>query len=194
MAKIGFLLLCGGQSKRMGSHKALLEIDGRTLLETVALAGNSFGERILSANDPVIPTPKGYIRCEDVYPGCGPMAGIHAALSVTNCDALVVAPCDAPYYCKELAQYLADQYEPELDALVLVDQTGRAQPLSSVYSRRCLRVMEEHLKADKLKLMWMLEGMNIRRITLPEYLSEQVFCNLNTPDDLQSYAQNKGNR
>ena len=58
MAKIGFLLLSGGKSSRMGMPKALLEIGGRTLLETVALAGNGFEERILSANDPDIPTPR----------------------------------------------------------------------------------------------------------------------------------------
>ncbi|MBE5800539.1 MAG: molybdenum cofactor guanylyltransferase [Clostridiales bacterium] len=187
MARIGFLLLSGGRSKRMGSHKALLEIDGRTLLETVALAGDGFEERILSVNDPAIPTPKGYVRCEDIYPGCGPMAGIHAALAMTDCDALVVAPCDAPHYCKELAQFLADQYEPELDALVLLDGEGRAQPLSGVYSRSCLPVLEAHLKNDKLKIMRMLEDMRLKKIALPDYLNGRVFDNLNTPDDLQAY-------
>ena len=189
MAKIGFLLLSGGRSKRMGTHKALLEVDGKTLLETVAMAGEGFEEQILSANDPAIPTPEGYIRCEDIYPGCGPMAGIHAALAMTNCDALVVAPCDAPHYCKELAQYLADQYEPELDALVLLDDEGRAQPLSGVYSRSCLPVLEAHLKTDRLKIMRMLEDMRLKKTTLPEHLNKRVFENLNTPDDLQSYKQ-----
>ena len=191
MAKIGFLLLSGGKSSRMGMPKALLEIGGRTLLETVALAGNGFEERILSANDPAIPTPKGYVRCEDVYPGCGPMAGIHAALSMTACDALVVAPCDAPHYCKELAQYLADQYEPELDALVLLDDEGRAQPLSGVYSKSCLPVLEQHLKTDRLKIMRMLEDMRLKKVTLPEALNDKVFENLNTPEDVAAFSHRK---
>jgi len=115
------------------------------------------------------------------------MAGIHAALAMTDCDALVVAPCDAPHYCKELAQFLADQYEPELDALVLLDGEGRAQPLSGVYSRSCLPVLEAHLKNDKLKIMRMLEDMRLKKIALPDYLNGRVFDNLNTPDDLQAY-------
>ena len=97
MAKIGFLLLSGGKSSRMGTPKALLEIEGKTLLESVAAAGEGFEERILSVNDPSIPTPEGFVRCADVYPDCGPMAGIHAALDMTGCDALVTAPCDAPH-------------------------------------------------------------------------------------------------
>ena len=191
MAKIGFLLLSGGKSTRMGSHKALLELDGRTLLETVALAGEGFEECILSANDPAIPTPEDYIRCEDVYPGCGPMAGIHAALFMTQCDALVVAPCDAPYYCKELARYLADQYTPDLDALVLLDEEGRAQPLSGVYARSCLPVLEEHLKTGRLKMMRMLENMKLKKIMLPEKLSGKVFENLNTPEDIAIFDRRR---
>ena len=191
MAKIGFLLLSGGRSKRMGTHKALLEVDGKTLLETVALAGDGFEERILSANDSAIPTPEGYIRCEDVYPGCGPMAGIHAALVMTDYDALVVAPCDAPYYSKELAQYLAEQYEPELDAVVLLDDEGRAQPLSGVYSSSCLPVLEAHLKTDRLKIMRMLEDMRHKKVVLPEALNGKVFENLNTPEDVAAFNQQR---
>ena len=191
MMKLGFLLLSGGKSSRMGTHKALLELNGSTLLDTVAKAGEDFEVRILSANDPEIPTPEGFLRCEDVYPGCGPMAGIHAALSMTDCDALVVAPCDAPHYSKELAQYLAQQYDPDLDALVLVDRDGCAQPLSGVYARSCLPVLEEHLKTGRLKMMRMLEDMKLRRITLPEHLSAQVFDNLNTPQDLDAYRRGK---
>lgn len=187
MARIGFLLLSGGRSKRMGSHKALLDIGGKTLLDMVAQASEGFEERILSANDPAIPTPEGFVRCGDIYPGCGPMAGIHAALAMTGCDALVVAPCDAPYYCKELARYLADQYEPDLDALVLLDDEGRAQPLSGVYSKSCLPVLEEHLKTDRLKIMRMLEEMRLKKIALPDHLNGRVFENLNTPEDVTAH-------
>ena len=189
MAKIGFLLLSGGKSTRMGSPKALLEVNGCTLLDTVAQAGAGFDVRILSVNDDAIPTPDGFVRCADVYPGCGPMAGIHAALASTDCDALVTAPCDAPHYSAELAQYLRAQFDPSLDALVLVDHDGRAQPLSGVYSRSCLPVLEEHLQTGKLKMMWMLESMKLKKIVLPQGLSEQVFMNLNTMEELRAFQQ-----
>lgn len=189
MAKIGFLLLSGGKSVRMGSPKALLEVNGCTLLDTVAQAGTGFDVRILSVNDDSIPTPDGFVRCADVYPGCGPMAGIHAALASTDCDAMVTAPCDAPYYCAELAEYLRDQFDPALDALVLVDREGRAQPLSGVYSRSCLPVLEEHLQTGKLKMMWMLESMKLKKIALPQSLGERVFMNLNTMEELRAFHQ-----
>lgn len=189
MTKIGFLLLSGGKSSRMGMPKALLEIDGKTLLETVAKAGEDFEERILSVNDPSIPAPEGFVRCADVYPDCGPMAGIHAALAMTSCDALVTAPCDAPHYSKALAQYLLSRFEPGLDALVLVDETGRAQPLTGVYSKSCLPVLEQHLKTNRLKIMRMLEEMRLKKVALPEYLDGRVFENLNTPEDMAAFSR-----
>lgn len=191
MVKLGFLLLSGGQSKRMGTHKALLEIEGGRLLDVIASAGNGFAERILSANDPTIPTPEGFARCEDVYPGCGPMAGIHAALSMTACDALVSAPCDAPNYSEELAQYLAQQYDPAYDALILTDETGRAHPLMGVYGKSCLPVLDTHLREGRYKMMLMLEGMRLKKMTLPARLSQQVFDNLNTPQDVQAYRDGR---
>lgn len=187
MMKIGFLLLSGGRSSRMGSPKALIELNGKTLLERVAQAGEGFAQRILSANDPCIPTPEGFVRCADEYPGCGPMAGIHAALRLTDCDALVTAPCDAPYYCAQLAQYLCEQYEPGLDAVILVDHTGREQTLCGVYGKSCLPILEQHLVGGHFKMSLMLDQMNTKKVPLPPTFSEQVFENLNTQQELAEF-------
>ena len=191
MAKIGFLLLSGGRSSRMGTPKALIEINGSTLLETTARAGAEFEERILSVNDPLIPTPEGFLRVGDVYAGCGPMGGIHAALLATKCDALVTAPCDTPYYSKVLAQYLSQQYEPDLDAIVLLDSTGRVHPLCGVYAKRCLPELEAHLSTGRFKLMRMLEHVRLKTITLPPQFDDSVFENLNTPEELAVFSSKK---
>lgn len=194
MPRIGFLLLSGGRSSRMGTAKALLNIRGRTLMETIAQAGEGFDQRIFSANDDAIPTPEGFLRCADRYPGCGPMAGIHAALLATDCDALVTAPCDTPYYCAELAQYLAQQYDPALDAVILEDHTGRAQALCGLYSKRCLPMLEAHLETGRLKLLWMLEEMNTKSVQLPRSLGDWVFQNLNTQEELKAFMNGNGKR
>lgn len=185
--KIGFLLLCGGRSSRMGQSKALLDFCGEPLVMRVARAGAGFEERILSVNDEAIPTPVGFIRVKDVYPLCGPMGGLHAALQATCCDALVVAPCDAPRYSAQLAQYLAQQFTDGDDALILRDSAGKAHPLMGVYSRRCLEQLEAHLSQERYKLMLMLSHLRTRELTLPDTLSQSVFENLNTPEDLSRF-------
>jgi len=121
------------------------------------------------------------------------MAGIHAALAITDCDALIVAPCDAPYYSRELTDYLASQYDPKLDALVLVDHDGRDQPLTGVYGKSCLPVLDDHLKTGRLKMMRMLEEMKLKRIALPEHIAQKVFRNLNTAEEYHMFRVNAGN-
>ncbi len=56
MNDLGFLLLCGGHSRHMGQNKALLTVEGMTLLQRMARVGDSFSECIISANEE-IPSP-----------------------------------------------------------------------------------------------------------------------------------------
>lgn len=189
MNKTGFLLLCGGHSSRMGQSKALLEIGGQPLVMHIARAGEGFAERILSVNDDAIPTPPGFVRVPDQYLDCGPMGGLHAALSCTRSDALVVAPCDAPGYSAQLAQYLAAQYRPELDAIILVGENGKVHPLMGVYSRRCLPALKAHLQDRRFKLMRMLEELNTLELALPPGIPQRVLDNLNTPQDLARFLK-----
>lgn len=185
--KIGFLLLCGGHSSRMGQSKALLDFGGEPLAARIAHAGENFERRILSVNDDAIPTPPGFDRVGDIYKDCGPMGGLHAALSHTDCDALVVAPCDAPNYSAQLAQFLASQITPQLDAVILRGENGRTHPLMGVYAKSCLPALTEHLQAQRFKLMRMLGTLRTREITLPPDIPQSVFDNLNTPEDLEKF-------
>ncbi|MBR2943313.1 MAG: NTP transferase domain-containing protein [Clostridia bacterium] len=180
---LGFLLMSGGLSSRMGTPKALLTLGSETLLARIAREGESFPERILSVNNPAIPTPQGYARTEDLYTGCGPMGGLHAALSRCASDALAVAPCDAPHYSAKIARFLAAALEEGVDAVIPEDETGRAHPMMGIYAKSCLPALTEHLESGRFKLMMMLSGLNVRRVRLPEDIPQTVFGNLNTPED-----------
>ncbi len=187
MQEIGFLLLCGGQSRRMGTPKALIDVDGEPLFRVIARAGEGFSERLCSVNDSAIPTPPGFVRLADLYRERGPLGGIHTALRHTRCAALVVAPCDTPGYCAALAQFLRERWRPEDDVLILEDQTGRPHPTMGVYGKSALAVIEDHVVNDKLKIMRMLDLLRTRVVRLPQGMEDDVFCNLNTQEDLRRY-------
>lgn len=184
MYSAGFLLMSGGHSSRMGRCKALIEINGRTLLDTIAAAGRDFEERILSVNDPSIPSPEGFVRVADLYKDCGPLGGLHAALSAAKSDVLLCAPCDAPYYTGELAAYLLSRFTDDLDALIPVDADGRAHPLMGAYAKGALPVITKNLEAGRLKLMRTLDEMRTQFIPLPAFIDPRVFQNLNTQEDV----------
>lgn len=183
--EIGFLLMSGGLSSRMGQPKALLEIGGERLVDRVARAGEGFGQRILSVNDLAIPTPAGFERVADVYENCGPMGGLHAALSACRADALVCAPCDAPDYTAQAAQWLAAQFDGTVDAVIPEDAEGRVHPLMGVYGKSCLPALTGHLQEGRYKLMLLLTQLRVRHVRLPEEIGQGVFANLNTPEDYE---------
>lgn len=184
MRGMGFLLLCGGASSRMGRCKALLMVNGEPLYLSVARAGRAFTERLLSVNDPAIPTPEGFARIPDLVPGCGPIGGLHAALSVCESPALIVAPCDAPFYSEALARHLAERFDPAWDALILTDPSGRSHPLLGVYAKSCLPAIARHMDAGDYKLARMLGDLRVCREAPPGALGESIFLNLNAPADL----------
>lgn len=187
MNNLGFVLLSGGLSSRMGSPKALLMIDGETLLDRTSRIGQVFSERLFSVNDPAIPTPLGYARVPDLFTGCGPMGGLHACLAACRSEALVVAPCDAPGYTREVVDFLIKHYTENLDALILQDETGRTHPLMGVYHKRCLPIFEQCLESGHFKLMRTLSQMHTRSILPPDTLGQMLFLNLNTPEDYQQF-------
>ena len=181
--QLGFLLMSGGLSSRMGRPKALLEVCGEPLIDRIARTGEGFGERILSANDDSIPTPAGFARVGDIFTGCGPMGGLHAALSACKSDALITVPCDAPRITREAVKDLAAQFEEGLDALILEGSDGRVHPMMGVYAKSCLPALTAHLEAGRFKLMLMLGELRVKRVRLPETIPQCVLQNLNTPED-----------
>ena len=113
----GAVILAGGSSSRMGRCKAEIVIGGETLLAHTVRQLADFPELWLSANDPGLAEGLPVLLAADRYPDAGPLAGIEAALSATDTDALVCFPCDLPNLTAELPRLLAERFSPELNKL-----------------------------------------------------------------------------
>ena len=85
------VVLAGGFSSRMGQDKALLELEGETLMHKTARILTELGasQVFICRNQ----NSQGFIQ--DVFPHCGPLSGIHSALLHTDLPVLVV-PVDLP--------------------------------------------------------------------------------------------------
>ncbi|MGA2904976.1 MAG: NTP transferase domain-containing protein, partial [Candidatus Korobacteraceae bacterium] len=79
----------------MGSDKALLCFDGLTLLERALQIAAAVAERTVIVGPRERYAAFGEV-IEDVYAGCGPLAGIHAALAATNTDLNLMLSVDMP--------------------------------------------------------------------------------------------------
>ncbi len=89
-------VLCGGASRRMGSDKALLVVDGRPMAVRVADALATAGARPVRAvgGDPDALAAVGLEVVPDLDPGEGPLGGIVTALAALPSDVVFVASCD----------------------------------------------------------------------------------------------------
>lgn len=97
------VVLAGGQSRRMGRDKALVEVAGLAMIEWVAAALGRISDRVVVAGKPE--GWAGHDGLADAAGLGGPLAGISAALGLGE-DILVVA-VDQPWVRTETLRALA---------------------------------------------------------------------------------------
>ena len=186
------LVLCGGESSRMGFDKALLEIDGRPLAVVLA-------DRLAEVCAPVLLASGwpgrfgdlGYAEVDDEVLYAGPLAGIVAGLRASDQELLAVVAVDMPAANPILLRYLADRIENQ-EAVVPAGPRG-LEPAHAVYSRRALPVLSRRLHSRRRSLHGALSELDVRVVGEAE-LSRAGFgtsfaANLNEPDDLWMLRQ-----
>jgi molybdopterin-guanine dinucleotide biosynthesis protein A len=172
----------------MGTDKALLEFRGRTLLERALETMHEVCSEVSIVGDAEKFAKYGVV-VEDVYPGTGPLAGIHAALVDSSIELNLVMAVDMPFVSAALLGFLLGAAK-ETDAIVVVPRTSRGwQPLCAVYRRAFAALAEEALRAGKFKIDALFSKVAVRVIEEDQLaragFSERMFLNVNTPEDLR---------
>ncbi|MFZ5640162.1 MAG: molybdenum cofactor guanylyltransferase [Bacillota bacterium] len=181
------IILAGGKNTRMGTNKALLEIEDRQLIRRVMdELGGEFPEIIIVANDPERYRGLGVRVTEDLIPGRGPLSGIHAGLTFSPRRLNFVTACDMPFVSGPLAAYMVTR-TGDADALVpRIDH--KWQPLFAVYSRDCLKAITDCLEQERCKVTAFYPAVRVKYIEEDEVRRfsdpEKVFYNVNTPAEL----------
>ena len=185
LSRAGFLL-AGGKSSRMGADKAFLQFRGRTMLERALAALGQVCPTVGIVGDPTRFSNYGSV-VEDIYSGCGPLAGIHAALARSSAEWNLMLAVDMPFVSEELLSYLFSA-AAQSGAVVTVPRTGKGlQPLCAVYRREFASVADRALKAEKYKIDALFKDLATRIVEEAELVkagfSERNFFNINTPED-----------
>jgi molybdenum cofactor guanylyltransferase len=199
-------ILAGGRATRYGGRdKGTLLVDGRTILERqiaelsrvtndILIVGAHASEPTRTVRE-IAPAPAraGDIvvrTISDAVPGCGPLGGLHAALTEAQGEAVFVAACDMPYLSAAFIVYLLG-LTGEADAVV--PRTARGyHPLCAAYTRACLEPTARRLADRQLKTIDLI--MDVRtRIVTPEELDrfggeKKLLANVNTPAEYAGLA------
>jgi molybdopterin-guanine dinucleotide biosynthesis protein A len=181
---IDAFILAGGASRRMGTDKSQLLIDGQMFVERIA-------DTLLTLTDSVTivgPTSIPPLRnIPDVYAQWGALGGLHAALGACRREWTIVVACDLPFVTSELFLYLAGVRLGH-DAVVPFQPDGRPQPLAAFYRKTpCLQRATELIERGQRRPVDLLEAVNMRWVAFDEIKNldqaEKFFVNINTPED-----------
>lgn len=198
------LINAGGNSSRMGTHKALLPVppDGRPLLARVVACASAVVDDAIYvvANHP----PVQAVACQlphvtvvaDQEQGKGPLAGLAVGLTRVQGWSLALA-CDLPLLQVDLLQLLANLCrQADAAATVAQDRTwdaivpiveGRAETMCAAYHRRCLPFIQAMLSQEDLRIRNLFDQVRVRYVEEDELREVDPnlasFTNVNTPQE-----------
>jgi len=180
------IILAGGQSRRMGTDKALMQYLGKPLIRYSIDLALRFTEYIfISTNSDEI-RRFGFPVVKDKYPLKAPLAGIHAGLLSSKTDWNLVLTCDMPNVSFKLINYLLSMLEDGLE-LVLPGHHGYVEPLCGFYHRNLIPFIESNFGKNRLSPLDLLE-LDTHRIIQMEGASDEdlsiLFKNINEKKDL----------
>jgi molybdopterin-guanine dinucleotide biosynthesis protein A len=197
--KVGGIVLCGGQSKRMARPKAWLPFAGEIMLPRVARLLSEAVDPIMVVAAPgqeVPPLPTEISIVRDDEKGRGPLQGLAAGLAALTgrVDAAYVSACDVPFLRPAFVRRLIDLLGKHF---ICVPRVGEYRhPLAAVYRLDVLPAVNQLLCANRLSPLLLFEAVPTR-VVGPAELSDvdptfSTLRNLNTPEDYETAVQEAG--
>jgi molybdopterin-guanine dinucleotide biosynthesis protein A len=181
------VVLAGGQSRRLGTDKASLLFDGKTLLaRTVETIAPLCREVIVVTNSPQAHAHPAARLVGDLLPGTGSLGGIYSGLVAAATQYSLVVGCDMPFLNPRVITFLASLM-PGYD-VVMPRSHKLLEPLHSIYSKPCLPFIKDLLDSRRLRIFDFLPCVRVRYVEESELApwdpDHRSFLNINTPQDL----------
>jgi len=180
----------------MGSDKALLPLGDRNFLQ-IAL-----GNLAEACNTkPMIVGNRDFLGSygsvvEDLIPNCGPLGGIHAALSATDSEWNVMLSVDMPLMRPEFLRWLIGKTAQVPASTIVPRVGGHTQPLCALYRRSALPACEKLLSAGDYKIDGLFAEVPTLLVAEAEIrnagFAPEIFQNVNTPGEYEKILQAHG--
>jgi molybdenum cofactor guanylyltransferase len=180
----------------MGTDKAFLRLGHLTLLEHTISIAKEVCDAVVLVGDKERLRPYGWV-VEDKFPGQGPLAGIHAALSSGSARwENIVLSVDTPAISSKLLKYLLKKSQETIAQVTVPRAGGHLQTLCAVYRQEFAAIAERSLREGRNKIdplfreipLQVIEEEELNRLGFPP----DIFDNVNTPEDWQRIQQRLG--
>lgn len=190
------LILCGGQSQRMGSDKGLLQLDkqnwARKAMDTltclkipVKLSVNKKQQGLYTAffstDDLVVDN--------DALSLKGPLLGLLSCHLAYPHEDLFVLACDMPLMEVSLLRKLYHISREEKAAVYVFTNDGEAEPLCGIYTAKGLSLIATLFRKGELlkhSMKYVLDQLDAKKCQVKEE-EKKFFSNINTPVALNTH-------
>lgn len=184
------IILAGGKSSRMGTNKALLNINGKTVIETVCDKLDSIVNNIIIVNNSFEDYQfLGRKMVKDEWREMGPLAGIHAGLSASETERNLIVACDMPFISAQLGTILLEQLS-NYD-VVVPEISGQLHPLFAAYRKDVKIEVENALEQNKLRIRGIFQNLHVKTMdetelkSLDYNIDETDIFNMNHPNEYE---------
>lgn len=192
LSRPGAVILCGGQSRRMGRAKAWLPFgpDEVLLQRVVRLVREVTGPVVVvAAPDQELPAlPGDVLVTRDPVSERGPLQGLAAGLSALpdEVEFAFATATDVPFLTPTWIVRLRERIGPNDLAMPFID--GYHHPLAALYRRgTVLPAIEDLLREDRLRPVFLLDRVRAVTLLKNDFLDIDprlwTLRNLNTPED-----------
>jgi len=185
-------ILAGGKSSRMGFDKQLLMEDDRRILETVIdTLKQEFSDILIITARPELYAGMDVRLHRDIFPGRGPLAGIHASLKYAKSRWVYLLACDMPVVNLEFVRYMKDRIRDSGAGICVCERNGRMEPFNTFYSRDLVGDITHRLETGDSSLFRFI------RANAPYVIDEKqaegfdkelrMFTNINTRSEYEKH-------
>ena len=198
------IILCGGQSRRMGRDKGSLIIKDKPMIKYIlSTLNNEIDEVIIVLNDSkridkymefINPEDYNYklMFVKDKIKNKGPISGILTGLENISSEYAIVFPCDNPFVTKNTIQTLFNELRDNIQAVVPYhdpeNKLKTSEPLHSIYNKNIIPIINELILNDSLHIKGIIEKIDTKFVLIDnEKILKKEFRNLNHPEDLKIF-------
>lgn len=185
---LGAIVLCGGQSTRLGIDKTELIFRGQTFLELVVRQVSKVARHVVLVgriNSESHHLAGNIISLQDERDGLGPLEGMRVGLKCLddrNVPLAFVTSCDVPLLKPELIQFLIS-HRRKHSAIVPVDG-ARVYGMTAIYQTDLHSRIEARLENKQLRVSELADAFDARKVPVNEL--KDVDPNLDSMTNINS--------
>ena len=178
------VILAGGQSKRMGTNKSLIELHNKPLIEHVYdRLIEQVSDVSINTNQPIKIFPKNIQFQDRILNNPGPLVGIQAGLFYAKQNWVQFCPNDCPFLPINLVEKLSFCIKDKGPTIILPSLFDRLEPVFMLCHRSLLKNLDKFISSGERKMELWIKENNYKAVNFSD---PKAFVNINTHSELSN--------